>query len=412
MYDKTGMFRREQRRLATPRAVPVRSELSDTPIVRASVAEREVVWHGVFRGLSGYAKANREIVLRAANTLRISAVHAIEPQDYDAYQAARIDLHRRVAVSKHAPMVRFFGPADHETEDRYRVLYTMMETENVHPDMVALMNSQYHEIWTPTAWNAQAFRRSSVTLPVSVMPLGVNHQIYRPGPRGDLPPCILLTTDGAGRRARPAGFTFIYCFLPSFRKGLDILLPAFEEAFGDDPDVSLVLAVTHRPSSLGDPDLDNPKTHYRSRIYCLTGDYSEREMAKLYRACDAYVTASRGEGWNLPMCEAAACGLPVIAPRNTAHAEILADDTAFLFDTEGAAPWPGAEKVSPWYKDVLFSALGDRSRAQLVELLRMVRYDREAAENRGSRFCDLVRSKHTWDRSAARVVERLLEITA
>lgn len=412
MYDKTGMFRREQRRLAPVVPAVVAPVEQDTPILRSAEAEREVVWHGVFRGFSGYAKANREILLRVANTIRVSGVHAIEPPDYDAYQQARINLHKRVGVSKHAPMVRFFGPADKETDDRYRALYTMMETETVHPAMIRLMNEQYDEVWTPTRWNAEAFKKSGLELPTHVMPLGVNQHVYRPGARGELPEATLLTTAGAGTKARPKGFVFIYCFLPSFRKGLDILMPAFEEAFGNDPGVSLVLAVTHRPSFLADPDLDSPKGSYKSRIYCLTGNFTEREMARLYQSCDAYVTASRGEGWNLPMCEAAACGLPVIAPRNSAHAELLDDTTAFLYDTEGMAPWQGGQKVSPWYEGVLFSVLGDKSSAQLVEQLRRVRADREEAATRGGRFCDLVRSKHTWDRAAGHVVERLLKITA
>jgi glycosyltransferase involved in cell wall biosynthesis len=112
------------------------------------------------------------------------------------------------------------------------------------------------------------------------------------------------------------------------------------------------------------------------------------------------------------MCEAAACGLPVVAPRNTAHAELLDDSTAFLFDPEGTAPWPGTQSVSPWYEGVHFSVLGERSRKQLAEQLRRARHDRAEAEARGGRFCDLVRSRYTWDRSAAHAVERLLEIAS
>jgi glycosyltransferase involved in cell wall biosynthesis len=411
MYKREGMFRRVERRAVRPAApVMAPSQTPETFIARQN-GEADVVWQGVFRGLSGYKKANFEILMRAANTVRISAIEDIDPPDYNDYQFQRFLVHKRVAVHKNAPKVRFFGPVK-EQEDRYRVNYTMMETETVHPDMIALMNENYQEVWTPTRWNAEAFRSSGLKRPVRVMPLGVNQHIYRPGPRADLPECTLLTTGAAGQTEVPRGFIFVYCFLPSFRKGLDILMPAFEEAFGGDASTSLVLAVTHRPSFLADPDLDEPKRHYRSRIYTLTGTYTEREMARIYRSCDAYVTSSRGEGWNLPMCEAAACGLPVVAPRNSAHAELLDDTTAFMFDTEGTAVWEDGQKVSPWYKGVKFSVLGARSKAQLVEQLRRVRTDREAAANRAARFCDLVRSKYTWDRAAAHVVERLLEITA
>jgi glycosyltransferase involved in cell wall biosynthesis len=412
VYDKAGMFNRDQRRLAKP-VVPALGPTQAVELpIPCSESEREVVWNGVFRGFSGYAKANREIALRVANTIRVSVVEAIDPRDYDDYGLQRIHLHRRVAVSKHAPQVRFFGPANYEKEDRFRVIYTMMETEKVHASMIELMNTLYHEVWTPTWWNALAFKRSGLEVPVRVMPLGVNPHVYRPGMRAELPPCELLSTRRAGEAEVPKGFLFVYCFLPSFRKGLDVLLPAFEEAFAGDPDVALVLAVTHRPSFLEDPDLDKPKTSYSSRIYTLTGNYTERDMARIYRACNAYVTSSRGEGWNLPMCEAAACGLPVIAPRNTAHAEILDDSTGYLFDTEGTAVWEQGQKVSPWYDGATFSVFGKRSHAELVQHLRTVRAGGVQVEERAAKFCDQVRSKHTWDRAAAHVVERLLEITA
>jgi len=407
VYDPVGMFDRRAPRAAQPKTAV--APAADPPGVAPAPGEREVVWHGVFRGHSGYAKANREIVLRAANTLRVAAVHAIDPPDYDDYALQRVELHRRVAVSDSAPMVRFFGPWV-ERDDRYRVIFTMMETEFVHPTMVGIMNDSYDECWTPTRWNAETFKKSGLRIPVRVVPLGVNPHVYRPGPKGALPECELLTTAEAGRREVPGGFVFVYCFLPSFRKGLDVLLPAFEDAFGDDPDACLVLAVTHRPPSLRDPYLDDPCRDMRSRVYALTGSYTEREMAGIYRSCDAYVTASRGEGWNLPMCEAAACGLPVVAPRNSAHQELLSDETGFLFDTEGFAPWTNGQSISPWYENMAFSVLGARSRAHLTEQLVRVRADREERDRRASAFCDEVRSRLTWDRAAAHAVERILEI--
>src|SRR5262249_28773310 len=40
--------------------------------------------------------------------------------------------------------------------------------------------------------------------------------------------------------------------------------------------------------------------------------FSFREMALLYQAADVFVSPYRGEGFNIPALEAAACGLPVI----------------------------------------------------------------------------------------------------
>jgi hypothetical protein len=407
MFDPAGEFDRPAA-VATASAPALRVKApEEAEPLRPAVGAPELVWQGIFTGWSGYAKASREIMLRLANTFRISAVHIFEPPGADPYVLARVNTHRRVAVSDAAPMVRLFGPDPVGEDGRHRIVWTMMETETIHRDMVAKIEAHYHEVWTPTHWNAETLRRSGVRVPVRVMPLGTSNLVYRPGPREPLPVCTLLTGPDAGFRERPEGFLFVYVCLPSFRKGLDVLVPAFHEAFGGDPETALVVAVTH--GGEGDCPQLGLDPEGPARVYSLTGEYTEHEMARIYRGCDAYACASRGEGWNLPMMEAAGCGLPVIAPRNTSHLELLDDDTAFLFDCEGFAPFEGAESVSKWYEGQDFAVFGKRSHRQLVEQLRRVRKDPEAPII-AARFANRVRTRWTWEAAAARAAERLLEL--
>lgn len=54
-----------------------------------------------------------------------------------------------------------------------------------------------------------------------------------------------------------------------------------------------------------------------------------------YFCADAFVTTTLGEGWGLTISEAAACGLPVVAPRNTCIEEVLeAYDMKFMYDAK------------------------------------------------------------------------------
>ena len=50
---------------------------------------------------------------------------------------------------------------------------------------------------------------------------------------------------------------------------------------------------------------------------------SEEDMVKLYNSADVYVSNSVAEGFGLPIIEALACGLPVIAPKNSSQVELV-----------------------------------------------------------------------------------------
>lgn len=368
----------------------------------------EVNWSGVFTGFSGYAKAGKEIVLRLANTFRVHTEHSIQAGPWSSiYDQLRMSVLERVPISPRAPHVRFFGPSGRDHEKKvWKINYTMMETEQAHPDMVDLMNTNYQEIWTPTVWNRDVFERSGVKLPIRVMPLGVDPWIYRPGKKEPLPPATLLTTERAGTKESPKGFVFVYVFLPSFRKGLDLLVPAFERAFSGSADVSLVLAITHAGS--GTP-LVMPKGRFSSRIYTLQGEFDELALAKMYRGCDAYVCPSKGEGWNLPLVEAAACGLPVIATHCTAHPEVLGDE-AFYVHPEGAEPIHGADVVSAWYEGMPFPKFGKAAEDELVDLLRHVRTGGSEVRRISQAVRERIVSRFTWGQASATISDRLSQI--
>lgn len=366
-----------------------------------------VVWEGIFHGWAGYAKANREIVHRIANTLHVQTVHSIgEPQWEDQAAKFRIRPFDDLRISVKAPLVRLLGPDSHRDGERHRISWTMMESDVVHPNMIRDLNLHFDELWTPTHWNLETFRESGLEIPGRVMPLGINPLVFRPTEPKPLPPCQLLSTSRAGEKEKPDGFVFLSLSLPSFRKGFDVLAAAFEDAFAGDSSVSLVIATTFFSPNV--PHLLALQS-MKSRIYALTGSYTEHQMASLYSSFDAYVTASRGEGWNLPVCEAAACGLPVICPAATSHPEVVGGD-AFMFHAEGSAPYLGAESVHEWYKGMPFTVFGKQSHDELVDLLRLVRSDSVEVRSKAESLFHRVRTKWTWDNAATEVATRLLEL--
>lgn len=50
---------------------------------------------------------------------------------------------------------------------------------------------------------------------------------------------------------------------------------------------------------------------------------SDEEFCRLYNASDAFVSASSGEGFMLPLLESQSCGLPAVVPLNSAQTELV-----------------------------------------------------------------------------------------
>lgn len=314
--------------------------------------------------------------------------------------------HKWGEVSPTVPRVTFLPPHN-ETKAPHRIIYTMMETELVHPDMIQLMNENYEECWTPTRWNAQTFRQSGLRLPIHVMPLGVDPAIYAPSLPARMPMATLMTTNEFGKSEAPSGFLFCYVFQPSVRKGLDFLLSAFEEAFHSDSEVGLLLGTT--AYALQGSGL-LPNRSIKAKVWALQGKYTERDLAGMYRACKAYVCTSKGEGWNLPLCEAAACGLPVIAPRTSIHPELIPSGYGLFFEQDEYQVIAEAKKVSPWFEGIPFPHYGENAKRTLIEILRTVKREYSTAQVMAKRYSGYVRSKYTWGTSARLIGERLRAI--
>jgi hypothetical protein len=285
----------------------------------------------------------------------------------------------------------------------------MMETQTLHPMMRGMLNDNYHEVWVPTPWNQGLFKDNGITIPIYVMPLGVNARLYRPDAPGDLPEMRLLTTDQAGRMEVPHGFLVLSVGVPTFRKNYPLAALAFAKAYEGQKDCALVLGTTWQADQ-DDILAGIARLHNKCRIYAMEGNLSEPQMAALYRNCHVYISTSLGEGYDLPLVESAACGLPVIASATTAHLDLCNDDNAFTFEPEGKAVVPGSEKVLAWFEGQEFSTFGQKSLDQCVAHLRFVRDHYDDAKMKAIRFRAMIEARYTWEHSTEHVLNRLVQI--
>lgn len=144
-------------------------------------------------------------------------------------------------------------------------------------------------IIVPCQWSARNFR-DQLGCDVSVAPLGHNPEAFFPSkPESSRP-----FTFGTGGRNKH-GMT---------RKQTNLVINCFIKAF---PREDARLLVKCHP---GDGVIDPGDTRVQFCPEMLT----ERQMGDWFRSIDAYVSASRGEGWGLFQHQALACGRPVIGP--------------------------------------------------------------------------------------------------
>ena len=134
---------------------------------------------------------------------------------------------------------------------------------------------------------------------------------------------------------------FLTNFDFSARKGWEILLRAWGQAFDAEDPVCLVLktgsfyAKSHHVEQRIEAFLRRESAGRPTRlapVRLMTDLLSAEDMPRLYAAADAYVLASRGEGWGRPYMEAQAMGLPTIASHFGGQLEFMDEDTSWLVD--------------------------------------------------------------------------------
>ena len=60
------------------------------------------------------------------------------------------------------------------------------------------------------------------------------------------------------------------------------------------------------------------------------------EDVDLYKSCDAFISAHRGEGYGMKILDAIACALPVIAPLFGGRTDFLSSINSFPIDFDNS----------------------------------------------------------------------------
>lgn len=219
-----------------------------------------------------------------------------------------------------------------------------------------------------------------------------------------------------GARFRPPGtrgFAFLFVGGTIRRKGIDLLLRSYGDAFTPDDDVTLIVKDLGSRSFYRQNTMLSEITNFARRpssphTLVMTSELDDTSLAALYRGADTFVLPYRGEGFAMPLVEAMACGTPVITTAAGPALEYCAPEDGFLIPAVEVpvpeAPPPLGELSGPW-------TWFEPDAALLAHTMRQVFDSREDAKRRGARGGEKVRGLLAWDRVLPLYHERVAELT-
>ena len=289
----------------------------------------------------------------------------------------------------------------------------------VHERHWPLRLSQMDRIWAPTSWLAAYARSCGFRGDITILPWP--HKFPEKAPATSID-----TLDGisalhfTGQSVKLYNYSHvkvaslreirlksrnIFVSVQSLapRKGLPILLREWR-SYIEDPSCNdvLVLRLAFRHMH---GIASNHVEHFEDilrmigfdgvnpRIAVIHDHLSERQLSGLYGACDAYISASYGEGFGGPIIEALTAHRPVIAPRHTGIADLLPSGYPLTVATTrkcvglkgNLAAYPHS---STWHLPLPGEVLG-----RLREFAAMTSADRTSvmrqAQTHAAKFCSL-----------------------
>ena len=182
-----------------------------------------------------------------------------------------------------------------------KIAYNVWES-TLQPEGYFEKLKEFDELWVPSKWQRDCtIDQGYDPNKIKVVPEGVDVNTFYPEETSHE-----LTSDGR--------FKFFLAGRWDYRKSIKEIIETFLKTFDKDEPVDLIISVDNSFSGDGMKSTEERLEHYGlidDRIKILHFPPRE-EYIRLLKSCDAFVSCARSEGWNLPLIESMACGIPSI----------------------------------------------------------------------------------------------------
>ncbi len=207
------------------------------------------------------------------------------------------------------------------------IAYTTWEAAPPIPDDIAHGLEAFDQVWVPSEQTREAMAHGTSRYLVRVVPHAFDDRVTR---RSEVVESVF------GPRVYPP-FRFYYIGAWTRRKNPEGVIQAFLRAFSHN-DVGLVELVIQ---SAGASPVTYALTvaaavgasHHEPSIRFSNRWLSDDEVFALHHSMHCFVTASRGEAWNLPAFDAMMAGRHIISPADLGSQDFLRQTSAWLYDS-------------------------------------------------------------------------------
>jgi glycosyltransferase involved in cell wall biosynthesis len=200
-------------------------------------------------------------------------------------------------------------------------------------------------------------------------------------------------------------FKFLHISSCFPRKGVDVLLKAYEEAFTNEDDVSLVIKTFPNPHNNIEDLLKNHKNANKNfpEVELINEDLQDAYIISLYQKCNVLVAPSRGEGFGLPMAEAMLFDMPVITTGFGGQRDFCSDETSWLIDFSFAK--------AQTHMNLFNSYWAEPSKEDLSRLMKLLhKMPQDELTQKTQKAKENILKNYRWQHCAQRILDTVSKI--
>jgi FkbM family methyltransferase len=216
-----------------------------------------------------------------------------------------------------------------------KIAYNVWETTR-QPEGFFENLKKFDQVWVPSNWQKRCTVEQGISEEkVKVVPEGVDGNLFKP----------------LDKEVNNEKFTFLLVGRWDYRKSIKEIIKSFTETFSEEENVQLIISVDNPFATDGLTSTEQrlEKFGIKHKNIKIIHHMSKNDYVELLKSVNCFLSCARSEGWNLPLIEAMACGIPSTYSNWGAQLE-FAKDKGIPIQIKGEVP-ASVDNEESWIKD-------------------------------------------------------------